>query len=380
MRTTHNTSSGGNGIYSVIAAVSIVALIPCQALLDNDQHGSERGVSSTAPPVIELSCRYLWDPNAPNLEDWQAIGLGPMDITWGGQNNIFLSDAQNSRVINFTKEGTLIYVIGRQGEGPGEFQQPLDLAYDTSNDILWVVERIQGRVSRFQIQENEFEFIDRTIFPAFIAHRWPCLVHEDGDLFWINWISRFVDNERHGKKTRIQLMDLKGNEILGFGERWTPRHAEMSEISWNRGFLEKLPNSIAFISQHRPVVEVWSKNGELLSCRENDYPGLNVRPPHRISRDEIHIFPTFISSASHPSKNILYVLYYHSNKELLVILALDPSTLEILQEFHMIPEDNGIDHAFIQEFLVDDTGGNLSFYGLDLTQSSIVHMEVKNPL
>lgn len=363
-----------------IALISIVALIPCQALLNNDRQRSEHGVSSTAPPVIELSCRYLWDSYAPDLEDWQAIGLGPMDICWGGQNNIFLSDAQNSRVINFTKEGTLIYVIGRQGEGPGEFQQPLDLAYDTSNDILWVVERIQGRVSRFQIQENEFEFIDRTILPAFMAHRGPCMVHEDGDLFWINWIARFVDNERPGKETRITLMDLKGNEILGFGERWTSRHNEISETSWNTGFLEKLPNSIAFISQMRPVVEIWSKNGELLCYRENDYPGLKVPPPRRISRDETYTFPSFLSSASHPSKNILYVLYHNAEKELVVILALDPSTLEILQEFHMIPKDNGIDHAFIQEFLVDDTGGNLSFYGLDLTQSSIVVMEVKNPL
>jgi len=368
-------------VKAFIALISIVVLIPCQTVLDNDQHRSERGVSNTAPPVIELSCRYLWDPNAPNLEDWQAIGSGIMDIIWGGRNDIFLSDAQNSRVVNFTKEGTLINVIGRHGEGPGEFQEPRDLAYDTSNDILWVVERMQGRVSRFQIRENEFAFIDRTMVPAFIPHKWPCLVHENGDLFWTNWIFRFVDTEPHGTDTRIQLMDLKGNEIIGFGERWTPRHDEISTILWNRGFIEKLPNSsIAFISQYRPVVEIWSTNGELLSYRENDYPGLKVRPLRRISRDEIHIFTSFISSASHPSKNILYVLYPHFKEKLLVILSLDSSTLEILQEFHMILEDNGIDRVLIQEFLVDDTGGNLSFYGLDIVQSSMVLMEVKNPL
>jgi hypothetical protein len=76
--------------------------------------------------------------------------LGEVD----SDGNIFVIDAGNSRIQKYNKEGKYIQTIGRQGQGPGEFERPSSLYLDSENNIY--VEDSGQKVHIFN-KEGEFK-------------------------------------------------------------------------------------------------------------------------------------------------------------------------------------------------------------------------------
>jgi DNA-binding beta-propeller fold protein YncE len=70
---------------------------------------------------------------------------------------IFVSDGhgRNDRVMKFAKDGTFIKSFGRHGSGPGEFDQPHDINFDSQGRVF-VADRNNNRV---QILDREGNFI-----------------------------------------------------------------------------------------------------------------------------------------------------------------------------------------------------------------------------
>jgi sugar lactone lactonase YvrE len=83
----------------------------------------------------------------------------PDDVAVAPNGDIFVSDGHspgmgNARVVKFSKDGKFIKQWGRHGSGPGEFEVPHALAFD-SQGRLFVGDRANNRIQIFD-QEGKF--------------------------------------------------------------------------------------------------------------------------------------------------------------------------------------------------------------------------------
>lgn len=82
---------------------------------------------------------------------------GPTDIAIAPNGDIFVSDGHvNNRVVKFSKDGKFITAWGQKGSGPGEFNVPHTLAFD-SRGRLFVGDRSNSRI---QIFDQDGKFLD----------------------------------------------------------------------------------------------------------------------------------------------------------------------------------------------------------------------------
>jgi len=80
--------------------------------------------------------------------------ISPMNVAIAPNGDIFVSDGHtpnmgNARVVKFSKDGKFIMQWGKHGSGPGEFEVPHALAFD-SRGGLFVGDRANNRVQDFR--------------------------------------------------------------------------------------------------------------------------------------------------------------------------------------------------------------------------------------
>lgn len=56
-------------------------------------------------------------------------------VAFGPQRRLAVADRQSDRVFVFNRRGTLQGIVGRPGEGPGEFEDPTDIIFDASGRL-----------------------------------------------------------------------------------------------------------------------------------------------------------------------------------------------------------------------------------------------------
>lgn len=79
----------------------------------------------------------------------------PTDVAVAPNGDVFVSDGHvNSRIVKFSKDGKFIKAWGKKGPGPGEFDLPHALAFD-SRGRLFVGDRSNSRIQIFD-QEGNF--------------------------------------------------------------------------------------------------------------------------------------------------------------------------------------------------------------------------------
>ena len=86
----------------------------------------------------------------------------PDDVAIAPNGDIFVSDGHspgmgNARILKFTSDGKFVKQWGKHGSGPGEFEVPHALAFD-SRGRLFVGDRANNRI---QIFDQEGNFIDQ---------------------------------------------------------------------------------------------------------------------------------------------------------------------------------------------------------------------------
>jgi RHS repeat-associated protein len=73
----------------------------------------------------------------------------PGGVSLDSKGNVWVADTGNSRVQEFTAEGTYIKQFGSSGSGNGQFCSPWRLAVDPNNDQVWVADACNNRVQVF---------------------------------------------------------------------------------------------------------------------------------------------------------------------------------------------------------------------------------------
>lgn len=80
---------------------------------------------------------------------------GLSDMTVGNDGRLYLLDARSSRVVGLEPRSGDTAVIGREGEGPGEFRRPV--AVTVANDTVWVHDPGTGRLQAFNTSGDYLE-------------------------------------------------------------------------------------------------------------------------------------------------------------------------------------------------------------------------------
>jgi len=82
----------------------------------------------------------------------------PSDVIVAPNGDIFVADGHgnktNARIVKFSKDGKFIKAWGKEGKGPGEFDQPHGLAMDSAGR-LFVADRANSRLQIFD-QDGKF--------------------------------------------------------------------------------------------------------------------------------------------------------------------------------------------------------------------------------
>ena len=125
----------------------------------------------------------------------------PTDVAFDSSGNIFVTDGYgNSRVVKFDKNGKFIKTWGRKGNGPGEFNLPHSIAFD-SKDLMYVADRENNRIKIFDADGN---FIKEW---THVGDPWAIVITPDQSLYVAD-----------GKNERVLKMNLNGEILGGFGE------------------------------------------------------------------------------------------------------------------------------------------------------------------
>ena len=84
-------------------------------------------------------------------------------VEFDADDNLYVLDVQNHRVVIFDRSGKFVRQFGRHGQGPGEFQFPMDMAVLADSTI------VIADMQRFLRFRRDGTFIDDMRFPAGIG-------------------------------------------------------------------------------------------------------------------------------------------------------------------------------------------------------------------
>ncbi|MFL2760675.1 MAG: NHL repeat-containing protein [Dehalococcoidia bacterium] len=103
----------------------------------------------------------VMDKGGEHINTWGEQGSEPGQLnrpsgmSFDAEGNIVLSDAMNSRIQRFTRDGKHLQAFGEFGNGEGELNMPWGLTVDQDGDVL-VADWKNDRVQRFS-SEGEFK-------------------------------------------------------------------------------------------------------------------------------------------------------------------------------------------------------------------------------
>ena len=91
-------------------------------------------------------------PNGTKLRSFGTRGSGPgqflapVGVTVDDEDNILVADSKNHRIQKFTNDGQFLASMGTKGTGPLQFKDPMDVAFNTHNKKVYVVDSWNHRI------------------------------------------------------------------------------------------------------------------------------------------------------------------------------------------------------------------------------------------
>jgi streptogramin lyase len=136
----------------------------------------------------------------------------PNDVIVGPKGDIFVSQGHGqgqSEILKFSKDGTLIKRWGKTGSGPGEFDQPHGLAFD-SKGRLFVGDRNNNRI---QIFDQEGMLLDQ--WTAF-SRPSGLFIDKRDTIYVADSESGSVSRNHPGWKRGIRVGSVKDGKVTAF--------------------------------------------------------------------------------------------------------------------------------------------------------------------
>lgn len=356
-----------NGIRSLIHLHAlIIVLLFGSTWVCAQQEAEYRDIETP----IQLTHTFLWDPHSTNLEDWQYLGWGIPAMIAGEAGELFIADEQNTRVIHITSAGELLQVIGRSGDGPGEFRAPDELAYNPNTKMLWVLQKRAGLITLFEQTATGFQYkSNHRNYRFFFVD-----LELDGErTLWTKLHYQDQGVRRPEDASLIIKLDLSGRIIQSVGEYWLSWDREIGDnvIRANEGIVVTLGmGRIAHVWWYRPRIDIWNSDGELLNHREFTTGDVAKHDVHWVHPEYGDVYsPYFFEAMFSSSSGLLYVVFGVKNENRQDIYGLNPSTLAI-EEWYQFPHPADNDMGLMR-FVVGEEDGKITFWAIDMRTSCL---------
>jgi len=332
-----------------MAAILLLVLsVGCSRQSDNQ-------INWNSFEIVELSNQWLWDPTSQSLEEWQILDR-PTSIAKSPFGDLIIADSRNSRLIRITLEGDLIEVIGREGEGPGEFEHPIEVCFEPNSSILWVVDHRGMRVSRFYIGEDSSEYISGFRLPFYAFPAVQNLIVHDSHSFWFVTFSG----------SRISLIDDRAQILRTFGEYHEGEVSSAPLSVSNSGYLNlRSDGNLIFLGESYPRLELWHPSGTLEFSCDVLVPELAEALAEEISsyqeRKGRMLGKLYISATATNEQQDMIYFYIHRRDEKSAIYELSSETFQPIRCFRF----RDLETPLVSQFIVDDTSEGMQFISLD---------------
>ncbi len=193
------------------------------------------------------------------LEKEDIFLYQPHSLSLDNEGNIYVSDSRNHFILKFDSLGKFLKKIGRKGQGPGEFSNPLYICCD-DRDNLVVYDSNNGRI---QIFSPEGEYLEN--FKKF--KKFSSMVSNDQGLIYASPHSL--------QGPLIEVLDREGKLVNSFGERIEFKHNTRSHNDTHISISKKGELYVAW--QKFPIVRRYSIKGKLLSEYKIEYKLMQER-------------------------------------------------------------------------------------------------------
>lgn len=143
-----------------------------------------------------------------------------------GENKILITDPIFNEIKVFKYNGNFEKVIGKKGEGPGEFKRIMGVTED--NFYIYTSDDILRRISKFSKEGN---FISSFPLPSSIDLNPGEIIISRNKIYISSWQMKYRSPEETYKVKPITVLDSLGNILLDFGN-----YDEMYKklrINWN---------------------------------------------------------------------------------------------------------------------------------------------------
>jgi len=144
-------------------------------------------------------------------------------------NNVYVVDSGNYRIVVLDSDLNYITDFGREGQGPSDFKNPKDIAFDKKGNIV-VADRGNNRI---QILNKDFKYVSGFRIKDIASFSQSGVLTDSQGRIYINAPSN---------KSLITVFDIEGNEITNFGEIIT----EIPAATKDPGAITAADNAVKF--------------------------------------------------------------------------------------------------------------------------------------
>ena len=255
---------------SLVLCLAAVFVVPARAQKVETRdgvrfvHNKGEGIWAKSHRISLEKIRSIGDIEAANEE---VAFYMPLDMALDAEGNLYVLDTGNHRIQKFSPDGTYLATLGRQGQGPGEFNFPGSLDIDEAGSLI--VASPYGQKIQFLDMsgvETGSLTLQEIISEYFRASGTDLLVSA------VRRQPPMPDDEEQNKKPDplLQFMDREGKVVKTFGEPRDYKHGFVNAKGNNVRFAIGGDGFIYIDFRFQNRIDKYSPDGKILWQAERD--------------------------------------------------------------------------------------------------------------
>jgi len=233
---------------------------------------------ATPPNGVEtLELEELWRVGG---EDGEAIFGVVIQVLADADGNIYLLDLQLSEVQVYDPDGEYLRTLSRQGEGPGEVNNPVDMVM-LPNDVLGLAQPFPGKIIKIDLEGNPAGDFTPGADPTQGGFIFLIDIKVNGDGFFAGGTKILIDQEA-GSRTNLNFVAsylADGTEVQVYAEHGVVFNFDDVQIHEKDNYFPHLrrwtagPDGRVYLAIHRNqyAIDVYNADGTLDRVIEREY-------------------------------------------------------------------------------------------------------------
>ena len=231
-------------------------------IIENGLAGKLDGKKIILKPILTISA-------SDEEDDTEKVFYRVNDIQVDKYGHIYVVEEGSKRVQKFDSTGAYLLTIGRSGQGPGEFQEPTKLQFDSEENI-YVADFKNGTITRFSQ--------DGTYMDSFMPEQaiYDFVLSTSDEIIILSSKQDY----------KFFKYDTAGNLISSFSEKIKAENW-YDELIYNSGELTTDNKGFLYFSYLQPyVIDIYDKDDILRRVIKKDIPQKIIRPNTKIEKIE----------------------------------------------------------------------------------------------